>query len=327
MSEMEPVKLMNPDLPPAQGLYDPSNEKDSCGVGFIADMKNRRSHEIVRQGLQILHNLDHRGAVGADPKLGDGCGILVQIPHRFFAEECAKLGFALPAAGDYAVGHFFMPQDPDIYALCKDIVERTIVEEGQVPARLARGPGRQQRSWRGGEGDRAAPDAGLHRQGRGRRRRRRVRAPALRAAQVGVEQGLPAAGPGDGELLPRLAVGAHHRLQGHGAGEPARRLLQGPAGPALRERAGARPPALRHQHLPVLASRPPLPDGGAQRRDQHAARQRQLDGRAAGLGRLAPVRERHLEAWPISYEGQSDTACFDNALEFLVRAATRSPTP
>ncbi len=132
MSEMEPVKLMNPDLPPAQGLYDPSNEKDSCGVGFIADMKNRRSHEIVRQGLQILRNLDHRGAVGADPKLGDGCGILVQIPHRFFAEECAKLGFALPAAGDYAVGHFFMPQDPDIYALCKDIVERTIVEEGQV---------------------------------------------------------------------------------------------------------------------------------------------------------------------------------------------------
>ncbi|WP_420103385.1 hypothetical protein, partial [Bosea sp. (in: a-proteobacteria)] len=74
--------VRDPAMPVHQGLYDPANEKDSCGVGFIADMKNRRSHRIVEQGLQILSNLDHRGAVGADPKLGDGCGILTQIPHR-----------------------------------------------------------------------------------------------------------------------------------------------------------------------------------------------------------------------------------------------------
>ena len=79
-------------------------------------MKNRKSHAIVEMGLQILLNLDHRGAVGADPKLGDGCGMLIQIPHRFFAEECAKLGFALPEPGHYAVGQFFMPRDAEARA-------------------------------------------------------------------------------------------------------------------------------------------------------------------------------------------------------------------
>ena len=89
-------------LPKAQGLYDPRNEHDSCGIGFIANIKNRKSHEIVRQGIQILVNLDHRGAVGADPLAGDGAGILLQIPDRFFQEEADKLGFPLPATGDYA---------------------------------------------------------------------------------------------------------------------------------------------------------------------------------------------------------------------------------
>lgn len=93
------IVMRDAGLPPAQGLYDPANEKDSCGVGFIADMKNRPSHAIIAQALQILHNLDHRGAVGADPKAGDGCGILVQIPHAFLAEECGRLGFTLPEIG------------------------------------------------------------------------------------------------------------------------------------------------------------------------------------------------------------------------------------
>src|SRR6478609_5625528 len=90
--------MRDPGLPDAQGLYNPGNEHDSCGVGFVADMKNRKSHSIVAMGLQILLNLDHRGAVGADPKAGDGCGMLVQIPHRFFQEECSALGIALPDA-------------------------------------------------------------------------------------------------------------------------------------------------------------------------------------------------------------------------------------
>ena len=102
----------DPLTPPAQGLYDPAKEHDSCGVGFVADMKNRKSHDILEKGLQILVNLDHRGAVGADPSLGDGCGVLTQIPHPFFAAECAKLGFELPAPGHYAIGQFFMPRKP-----------------------------------------------------------------------------------------------------------------------------------------------------------------------------------------------------------------------
>ncbi len=106
----------DPGLPPAQGLYDPQNEHDSCGVGFIANLHNRKSHDIVNKGLEILLNLDHRGAVGADPKAGDGCGMLVQMPHRFFEAEAARLGFNLPAAGEYAAGLLFLPRDAEIRA-------------------------------------------------------------------------------------------------------------------------------------------------------------------------------------------------------------------
>ena len=84
--------------PEAQGLYDPALDKDSCGVGFIADIKGRKSHKLVEDALAILCNLEHRGAVGADPRAGDGAGILVQIPHAFFAKEADKLGFKLPRA-------------------------------------------------------------------------------------------------------------------------------------------------------------------------------------------------------------------------------------
>src|SRR3954454_9256260 len=119
-------------LPPAQGLYDPRHEKDACGVGFIADMKNRKSHAIITQALQILHNLDHRGAVGADPKAGDGCGMLVQIPHGFLADECQKLGFALPEPGDYAVGFFFLPRSEEGRAYVMRVIEKVVADEGQV---------------------------------------------------------------------------------------------------------------------------------------------------------------------------------------------------
>ena len=81
------------------GLFDPALEKDSCGVGFIADIKGRKSHKIVEDALTILVNLEHRGAVGADPRAGDGAGILVQMPHKFFAKKAAELGFTLPPPG------------------------------------------------------------------------------------------------------------------------------------------------------------------------------------------------------------------------------------
>ncbi|RYE84350.1 MAG: hypothetical protein EOP19_11760, partial [Hyphomicrobiales bacterium] len=94
-------------LPAKIGLYDPRNEHDGCGVGFIAHMKNEKSHSIVEKGLQILVNLTHRGAVGADPLMGDGAGMLVQIPHAFFTAEMAEQGVELPAPGRYGVGHVF----------------------------------------------------------------------------------------------------------------------------------------------------------------------------------------------------------------------------
>ena len=103
-------------LPAAEGLYDPRNEHDSCGIGFVVDIKNRKSHRPVRQGLEILANLSHRGAVGADPLAGDGAGILVQVPDAFLRAECASLGIELPAPGDYAVGLIFLPRDPSARA-------------------------------------------------------------------------------------------------------------------------------------------------------------------------------------------------------------------
>ena len=118
-------------LPEAQGLYDPQNEHDSCGIGFIANIKNRQSHEIIRQGIQILVNLDHRGAVGADPLAGDGAGILIQLPDRFFRGEAKTLGFELPESGEYAVGMVFLPQEVSHINVCIRAIEGAVQDEGQ----------------------------------------------------------------------------------------------------------------------------------------------------------------------------------------------------
>ena len=123
--------------PEAQGLFDPAYERDACGVGFIANLKGEKSHRVISDALSMLCNLEHRGAVGADPLAGDGAGILIQIPHAFLADECKKLGFALPGPGDYAVGHIFMPQDERLAAHCKRAWERILKEEGLDAHRLA----------------------------------------------------------------------------------------------------------------------------------------------------------------------------------------------
>ncbi|MCJ2025805.1 glutamate synthase large subunit [Methylobacterium sp. J-067] len=125
-----PLIVRDPAFPKAQGAYDPAHERDACGVGFIADMHDRRSHSIVQQGLKILENLDHRGAVGADPKMGDGCGILTQIPHAFFAEECSRLGFELPPAGQYAIAQLFLPKAEQPRRVIEGIVAATLAAEG-----------------------------------------------------------------------------------------------------------------------------------------------------------------------------------------------------
>jgi len=119
-------------LPRAQGLYDPANEHDACGVGFVADLKGRKSHTIIEQGLEILANLTHRGAAGADPRDGDGAGMLIQIPHAFFKEACEPLGLTLPEPGHYAVGQFFMPSNEAQRIYCESAIERVIEAEGLV---------------------------------------------------------------------------------------------------------------------------------------------------------------------------------------------------
>ena len=115
-----------------QGLYDPRNEHDACGIGFVANIKNRKSHEIIAQGLEILVNLRHRGAVGADTLAGDGSGILVQLPDAFLREECGALGIDLPKPGAYAVGMVFLPRNAETRAESTAIIENAIAAEGQI---------------------------------------------------------------------------------------------------------------------------------------------------------------------------------------------------
>ncbi|MEZ4228097.1 MAG: glutamate synthase large subunit [Polyangiaceae bacterium] len=118
-------------LPEKSGLYDPQFEHDACGVGFVANIKGVASHEIVRQGVQILLNLVHRGAAGSDPLTGDGAGILIQLPHAFFEQEAEKLAIKLPARGHYGVGTVFLPQSREERRRCMQIVEDKIGGTGQ----------------------------------------------------------------------------------------------------------------------------------------------------------------------------------------------------
>ena len=127
LSQSEPS--VRPGLPERQGLYDPANEHDACGIGFVAHIKNVKSHDIVRDGLTILENLEHRGAVGADPKAGDGVGMLIQIPDAFFRKVLGDT-IALPQEGAYGVGMIFLPPEPDARAQIEKMIETTVANEG-----------------------------------------------------------------------------------------------------------------------------------------------------------------------------------------------------
>ena len=129
--ENKSAKIRN-GLPQRQGLYDPANEHDACGLGFVANIKNVKSHDIVRDGLTILENLEHRGAVGADPKAGDGVGMLIQMPDGFFRKVTADLSIALPEEGAYGVGMLFLPPDDAARATIEKIIADKIVEEGHA---------------------------------------------------------------------------------------------------------------------------------------------------------------------------------------------------
>jgi len=123
--------MRRPGLPPRQGLYDPALEHDACGVGFVVQMHGRRSHPIVRKGLELLENLTHRGACGCDPLTGDGAGIMVQVPQEYFAAIAPQAGIRLPAAGDWAVGNVFLPPPIEEQESAERLFERLCREEGQ----------------------------------------------------------------------------------------------------------------------------------------------------------------------------------------------------
>lgn len=119
-------------FPKKQGLYDPQFEHDSCGVGFVCNVKGKKSNAIIKQGLEVLRRLSHRGATGADPETGDGAGILIQIPHEFFKKVCAERRISLPEAGEYGTGMVFLPTGQEEKRFCKDIFKKVIQDNGQI---------------------------------------------------------------------------------------------------------------------------------------------------------------------------------------------------
>jgi glutamate synthase domain-containing protein 2/glutamate synthase domain-containing protein 1/glutamate synthase domain-containing protein 3 len=131
-SEMRDTSEAATGSPQRQGLYDPANEHDACGVGFIAHIKGQKSHEVVSRGLSILNCLTHRGATGADPLQGDGAGILIQMPDAHLRRACGKQRLTLPAEGQYGVGMIFLPREPASRQACEEEIERAITAEGQI---------------------------------------------------------------------------------------------------------------------------------------------------------------------------------------------------
>ena len=309
----------DPGLPERQGLYDPAREHDACGVGFIADMKNRASHAIVRQGLEILLNLDHRGAVGADPKAGDGCGMLVQIPHRFVAAECEALGFTLPEPGEYAVGQFFFPRDEAGQEIARGVIEEAIRAEG---GRLL--------GWRDVPVDGA--DLGWS-----------VRPTEPVHRQAFIARGASTEGEDDFErrlfILRKVVSNTIYdmrdeRTKGFYPVSLSCRtitykalVLADQLGIYYRDLADPRfesALALVHQRF-ATNTFPTWQLVHPYRMVAHNGEINTLRGNVNWMAARQASVDSELfgndisKLWPISYEGQSDTACFDNALEFLVR--------
>ena len=304
--------------PQAEGLFDPAREHDACGVGFIADMKGRRSHTIVADALEILCNLEHRGAVGADPIAGDGAGILIQIPHDFLAEETGKLGFALPEPGQYAVGHVFMPQDERLRRYCESVWMRIIREQGlallgwrSVPCDnsclsqmvIATEPvHRQVFIGRGGfKGDQSAFERQLYLV-------RKMVSNSVQAASKGSDIGHYCVSLSTRTLVYK-GMFMSYQVQAYYKDLSDSRVVSAMA--------------LVHQRFSTNTF-PSWKLAHPYRMVAHNGEINTLRGNVNWMAaRQASVStplfgEDISKLWPISYEGQSDTACFDNALEFLV---------
>lgn len=318
VSKATPLKQRFSRLPSAQGLYDPRNEHDACGVGFIAHMKGVRSHSVIRNGLAMLENLTHRGAVGADPLMGDGAGMLVQIPDTFFRAVLAEDGVDLPPEGDYAVGHFFLPQDEKLRTDCLAIIERCAKDEGvdilamrhvpvdnsslsKAPEIAASEPYQMQVFF-------ARPD-GLDRDGYERRLfiMRKVISNTVYENPVARDDGFYAV-----SLSSRTIV-----YKGMFLAYQVASYYKDLADPRFESAV-----ALVHQRFSTNTF-PSWKLSHPYRMVAHNGEINTLRGNVNWMAaRQASVASELFgdeisKLWPISYEGQSDTACFDNALEFL----------
>ncbi|MCB4770829.1 glutamate synthase large subunit [Ancylobacter sp. Lp-2] len=317
--------VIDPGLPVAQGLYDPRNEKDSCGVGFIADIKGRKSHQIVMDGLQILLNLEHRGAVGADPRAGDGAGMLVQIPHKFFAKEAAKLGFTLPEPGHYAVGHVFLPREAEGREIVRETFERVVVEEGQVVLGWREVPTDNSHL-----GHTVLPTEPGH-------------------VQVFIGRGEATASEDDFErrlfILRKVVSNAIYdakdpRTAGYYVVSLSCRTIVykgmfnadqlGTYYSDFHDEDFESAVALVHQRFSTNTF-PAWSLAHPYRMVAHNGEINTLRGNVNWMAARQASVDSELfgndisKLWPISYEGQSDTACFDNALEFLVQGGYELP--
>src|ERR1700722_17453282 len=300
------------------GLFDPAQEKDSCGVGFIADIKGRKSHKIVEDALTILVNLEHRGAVGADPQAGDGAGILVQIPHKFFAKKAAELGFTLPAPGEYAIGALFMPHEEAWRNEIHGVYAEEIAREGMELI-----------GWRDIPSDNSSLGWS-------------VKPPEPFHEQVFIGKGSRSI---DADEFERRLYILRKAISGRLYAVRERRLsIYYPVsiscrtmiykGMFLADQLGSYYPdlhdpdfesalALVHQRFSTNTF-PTWSLAHPYRMIAHNGEINTLRGNNNWMAaRQASVSSPKFgddisKLWPISYEGQSDTACFDNALEFLV---------
>ncbi len=305
----------------AQGLYDPQNEHDACGVGFIAHIKGQKSHSIVEQGLLILKNLDHRGAVGADPLMGDGAGILIQIPDAYYREEMAKQGVALPPPGEYGVGMVFLPKEQASRLACEQEIERAVLAEGQVVL-----------GWRDVPVNAEMPMSPTVRD----------KEPLIRQIFIGRGQDVMVTDALERKLYV-IRKSSGHAIQAlnlmHGKeffvpSMSARTvvykglLLADQVGVYYKDLQDARcvsALALVHQRFSTNTF-PEWPLAHPYRLLAHNGEINTVKGNfnwmraREGVMKSAVLGDDLKKLFPLIYEGQSDTACFDNALELLVMA-------
>ena len=319
------VHMLPEGLPEARGLYDPRNEHDACGVGLIANINNIKSHRIIADGLSILKNLEHRGAVGADPKAGDGAGVMIQVPHDFFAEEAKRLGFELPAPQQYGVAYLFMPREPVYRQDIERIWWETSREEGlkvlgwrDVPVDSSvlgisvKGTEPVHRQLFIGKGPTIRDEAHFERK-------------LFVCRKVVSNRVLEVLGPKGRTYYPVSVSARTIVYKGLVLGKDLGSYYKDLEDPRIESAL-----ALVHQRFSTNTF-PSWPLSHPYRFICHNGEINTVRGNynwmaARQANMTSEVLGQDLsKLWPISYEGQSDTACFDNALEFLTMGGYSLP--